>query len=96
MSGTQIRKNARVPEATGPGLVLEEGLGQVLLLRHLLLGVQQELLQPRQSVPQPPDLLHLHVVASLDAGDDVLLHGGQEAGVKLLQGPRTRVRHVLQ
>ena len=85
MSCTQIWKYTRVSETTCPGLVLEECLSQVLLLRHLLLGVQQELLQPRQPVTQATDLLHLDVVAALHAGDDVLLHGGQETSIQLFQ-----------
>ena len=39
VAGAEVRQDAGVPQAAGPGLVLEEGLGQVLLLRHRMIMI---------------------------------------------------------
>ena len=54
------------------------------------------MLQPRQPVPEAPDLLHLVVAAALHTAPDVLLQVGQQPGVQLLQGPVAAVSHRLQ
>ena len=39
MTGAEVRQDAGVSQTTGPGLVLKEGLGQVLLLCHLMIMI---------------------------------------------------------
>ena len=39
VTGAEVRQDAGVSQTTGPGLVLEEGLGQVLLLCHLMIMI---------------------------------------------------------
>ena len=40
MAGAEVGQDAGVSQAAGPRLVLEEGLGQVLLLRHLMIMIR--------------------------------------------------------
>ena len=39
VAGAQVWQNTRVSQTTGSVLVLQERLGQVLLLRHLLINI---------------------------------------------------------
>ena len=87
LPGAQVGQDGVVLEAEGPLLVLDKRLGNVLLLLHQSFGLQVQLFQTRQSLPESLDALHGLVFRVVYQGCHGRLEVRQELLVHLLDGP---------